>query len=77
MEEMSIAELKERLEFNKRKLEQEVDFKRETNLTKKEEDRQKLMGDAKLVDEARQRRKEMAEARRLKLEKDKQHAQMI
>ena len=36
MEEMSIAELRERLEFNKRKVEQEIDFKREQNLTKKE-----------------------------------------
>lgn len=64
MEEMSIAELKERLEFNKRKLEQEIDFKRETNLTKKEIDRQKLMGDAKLVEEARLKRKKVSEARR-------------
>jgi len=39
MEEMSIAELKERLEFNKRKLEQETDFKRESNLTKKEQEK--------------------------------------
>jgi hypothetical protein len=36
MEEMSIAELRERLEFNKRQQEQELEFKRESNLTKKE-----------------------------------------
>lgn len=36
MEEMSIAELRERLEFNKRSQMQEVEFKRETNLTRKE-----------------------------------------
>ena len=36
MEEMSIAELRERLEFNKRSEMQEVEFKRETNLTRKE-----------------------------------------
>ncbi len=32
MEEMSIAELRERLEFNKREREQDVNFKREKNL---------------------------------------------
>ena len=36
MEEMSVAELRERLEWNKREREQEVAFKRETNLTRKE-----------------------------------------
>ena len=36
MEEMSIAELRERLEFNKREQMQQVEFKRETNLTRKE-----------------------------------------
>ena len=36
MEEMSIAELRERLEFNKRQRDQEVEFKRETNMTRKE-----------------------------------------
>ena len=36
MEEMSIAELRERLEYNKRLQEQEIEFKRETNLTRKE-----------------------------------------
>ncbi len=38
MEEMSIAELRERLEFQKRQQEQEVEFKRESNLTKKEQE---------------------------------------
>lgn len=38
MEEMSIAELRERLEFNKRSQMQEVEFKRETNLTRKEQE---------------------------------------
>jgi hypothetical protein len=36
MVEMSVAELRERLELNRRKLDQELDFKRETNLAKKE-----------------------------------------
>jgi hypothetical protein len=36
MEEMSIAELRERLEFNKRQSDQELEFKRESNQTRKE-----------------------------------------
>lgn len=36
MEEMSIAELRERLEFNKRERMQDIDYKRETNMKKKE-----------------------------------------
>jgi len=32
LEEMSIAELRERLEFNKRKLEQDIEQKRQNNL---------------------------------------------
>ena len=47
MEEMSIAELRERLEFNKRSEQQEIEFKRETNLTRKEQEAQKLMDEAK------------------------------
>ena len=38
MEEMSIAELRERLEFNKRERVQDIDNKRETNLKKKEDE---------------------------------------
>ena len=36
--EMSIAELRERIELNKAKLAQEIEFKRDTNLAKKERD---------------------------------------
>jgi len=36
MEEMSIAELRERLEFQKRQHNQEIEFKRESNMTRKE-----------------------------------------
>ena len=36
MIEMSVAELRERLELNKAKLQQEIEFKRDTNLAKKE-----------------------------------------
>ena len=57
MEEMSVAELRERLEFNKRQREQEVAFKRETNLTRKEEEAARLMAESKKIEEARLRRK--------------------
>lgn len=36
MIEMSVAELRERLELNKQKQQQEIEFKRDTNLAKKE-----------------------------------------
>lgn len=57
MEEMSIAELRERLEFQKRQREQEVEFKRETNLTRKEQEAAKLMEEAAKIEEARKKRK--------------------
>ena len=70
MEEMSIAELRERLEFNKRKQEQEVEFKRETNLTRKEQEAARLMEEARQIEEARNRRKAQNDARRLKKQND-------
>ena len=49
---------------------QEVEFKRETNLTRKEEEAQKLMEDAKKIEEARSRRKAQNDARRQKQQFD-------
>lgn len=66
MEEMSIAELRERLEFNKREREQDIDYKRETNLKKKEEEAKLLMEDAASIEAARQKRKIANDARRKK-----------
>lgn len=43
LEEMSLAELRERLEFNKRKVEQDIAYKREENLNFKEEQAKMLM----------------------------------
>ena len=63
---MSIAELRERLEYNKRKIQQDVDFKREQNMTKKEMEAQKLMEEAKKIEEARKRRKQQNDDRRFK-----------
>ncbi len=65
MIECSVAELRERLELNKRKLQQEIDFKREQNLAKKEREAVVLIEDAKKIEEARKKRKEQAELRRL------------
>jgi hypothetical protein len=64
MIECSVAELRERLELNKRKLQQEIDFKREQNLAKKEREAVTLIEDAKKIEEARKKRKEQAELRR-------------
>jgi hypothetical protein len=70
MEEMSIAELRERLEFNKRERMQDCDFKRETNLKKKEEEAQRLIEEAKLIEADRQKRKNLNEERRKKNKED-------
>ena len=70
MIECSVAELRERLELNKRKLQQEIDFKREQNLAKKEREAVTLIEDAKKIEEARKKRKEQAELRREQEEKD-------
>lgn len=58
LEEMSIAELRERLEFNKRQQEQETEMKRQTNLQKKDEEAQSLMSTASKIEEARQKRRQ-------------------
>jgi len=57
LEEMSIAELRERLEFNKMKFEQENNQKREENLKAKEDFAKKLMDEASKIHEAREKRK--------------------
>lgn len=53
LEEMSIAELRERMEFNKRKDEQDTNYKREENLKAKEESANKLMDEAAKIHVAR------------------------
>lgn len=57
LEEMSVAELRERLEHNKRQEEQETANKREENLRFKEDQASKLMGEAAKIYEARNVRK--------------------
>ena len=64
MIECSVAELRERLELNKRKLQQEIDLKREQNLAKKEREAVVLIEDAQKIEEARKKRKIQAELRR-------------
>lgn len=61
MVEMSVAELRERLEFVRREQQQECDFKREKNLAAKERESEQLMEDANKIQIARQRRKEEAD----------------
>lgn len=64
MVEMSVAELRERLEFVNRERQQECDFKREKNLAAKERESEQLMADADKIQQARLRRKEEADDRR-------------
>ena len=54
---MSVAELRERLELNKMKLKQEIEFKRDQNLAKKELEALNLIDDASKIEEARKKRK--------------------
>lgn len=72
MVEMSVAELRERLEFVKRQEQQECDFKREKNLHAKEIESEKLVADAAKIQEARTRRKEAADARRTQKKRDEE-----
>jgi hypothetical protein len=64
MIEMSVAELRERLEMNKLKLAQEIDFKRDLNLAKKEREALTLIDDASKIEESRRKRKETADQKR-------------
>ena len=64
MEEMSIAELRERLEYNKRSGQQEVEFKREKNQARKEQEALRLIEESKQVEMARNRRKAQNDAKR-------------
>lgn len=57
LEEMSIAELRERLEFNKRQIEQDTELKRQQNLEQKNKEAMELMSTASKIEEARQKRK--------------------
>jgi hypothetical protein len=57
LEEMSIAELRERLEYNKRQEEQNVELKRQTNLTRKDKEADELLSTASKIEDARNKRK--------------------
>ena len=61
MIEMSVAELRERLELNKMKLNKEIEFKRDQNLAKKEREALNLVEDASKIEEARKKRKMAAD----------------
>lgn len=61
---MSIAELRERIEFNKRKLEQETEQKRQENLAKKDAAAEELLSTASKIQEARNKRKAENDSKR-------------
>lgn len=64
LEEMSIAELRERIEFNKRQIEQDCERKRQDNLAKKDKEADDLINTAQKIQEAREKRKRENDARR-------------
>ena len=54
---MSIAELRERIEFQKREDEQETERKRQENLSKKDQAEAELLDTASRIEDARNKRK--------------------
>lgn len=72
MIELSVAELRERLELNKIKLQQEIEFKRDTNLARKEREAATLIEDSIKIQEARSKRKQFADDRREQASRDAQ-----
>ena len=69
---MSIAELRERLEFNKRQHEQDVEFKRQKILEEKENEAESLLTTASKIEEARQKRKQENDKRREEQKRQKE-----
>lgn len=72
LDEMSIAELRERLEYNKMLREQEVTAKREDNLKAKEDGVKKIMDEASKIHEAREQRRLDNEAKRAMKKKEQE-----
>lgn len=72
LDEMSIAELRERLEHNKLLREQEVAARREDNLRAKEDEAQRMMAEAGKIQEARENRRVANEVKREQKQKDKE-----
>lgn len=64
LQEMSIAELRERLEFNKREREQDTENKRQQNLSAKDRANQDLISTATKIEDARQKRKDENDRKR-------------
>jgi len=61
---MSIAELRERIELNKRQLEQDTEAKRQANLEKKDKEAEALLSTASMIQEARDARRNLNNSRR-------------
>jgi hypothetical protein len=74
LEEMSIAELRERLEFNKRESEQELELKRQKNLERKDKEADDLLSTASKIEDARNNRK--VENERKREEKKRQQEEL-
>ena len=61
---MSIAELRERINFNKRMVEQDTESKRQANLARKDQEAEDLIHTASKIQEAREKRKMANDIRR-------------
>lgn len=64
LEEMSIAELRERIEYNRRKLEQDTEKKRQDNLTRKDKEAEDLKETQAKIEDARNKRRQENDAKR-------------
>ena len=61
---MSVSELRERLEYQRRQREQECEMKRQQNIARKDKEAEELLSTASKIEEARKKRKEENDKRR-------------
>ena len=61
---MSMAELRERLEFQRRQNEQDLEIKRQQNLAKKDKEAEDLISTTQKIQEAREKRKKENELKK-------------
>ena len=72
LEEMSIAELRERIEYNRRQMEQETEKKRQDNLSRKDREAEELISTASRIQDARDKRKADNDAKREQKQREQQ-----
>ena len=72
---MSISELRERLEYQRRQAEQECELKRQANIVKKDKEAEELLSTASKIENARIKRKEENNKRREQKKQDADDAE--